>query len=177
MSRIERLAEGVSDKWVTIYALCEPIDKWKTGDVRYVGKTVRTVWHRVRAHSYAAKKPSPRLPVARWLKKHIEAGDPFHIKHLERVPPGSNWIERERFWIAKYRNEGARLLNLTDGGDGLAGLPMSDVHKAKIAAALRMGCNFHCEKCAAVFWRKPRDIRLGNNKFCSRICSNARHKT
>ena len=39
--RIETLADGVSDRWVTIYALCEPIDRWKTGRVRYVGKTVR----------------------------------------------------------------------------------------------------------------------------------------
>lgn len=176
MSRIEQLAEGVSDKWVTIYALCEPIDKWKTGEVRYIGKTVRTAWQRVRAHSYEAKKPSPRLPIARWLKKHIEAGDPFHIKHLERVPPGADWIESERFWIAKYRNEGARLLNLTDGGEGLAGLPMSQSHKDKIAAALRTGGNFHCEKCGMGFWRRRSDILAGHNKFCSRACSNARHK-
>lgn len=99
-----------------------------------------------------------------------------HIKHLERVPPGADWIESERFWIAKYRNEGARLLNLTDGGEGLAGLPMSQSHKDKIAAALRTGGNFHCEKCGMGFWRRRSDILAGHNKFCSRTCSNARHK-
>lgn len=176
MSRIEHLAEGVTDRWVTIYALCEPIEKWRTGEVRYVGKTVRTPWQRVRAHSYAAKRPSPRLPVLRWLKKHIEVGNPFHIRHLERVPPGGDWVARERYWIAKFRSEGAQLLNLTDGGEGLAGLRMKLAHRQKIAAALRSGATFACQRCGMRFWRKKNQIEQGQNKFCSRACSNRRAK-
>lgn len=172
--RTEYLAEGVTGRTITIYAMCEPVDKWKTGEVRYVGKTVRTPWQRVRAHSYGAKKPFPRLPVLRWLKKQMEAGNPFHIRHLERVPPGADWAARERYWIAKFRSEGARLLNLTEGGEGLAGLPMQPAHRAKIAAALRTGCMFACHRCGEMFWRKLNQIERGHNKFCSRACSNAR---
>lgn len=175
MSRIEQLAEGVTGQWVTIYALCQPIEKWKIGEVRYVGKTIRTAWQRVRAHSYAAKKDAPRLPVQRWLKKHMAAGDPFIIKHLERVPPGCDWVTRERYWIEKCRSEGANLLNLTDGGDGFAGLPRSPQHRAKIAAALRSGSYFACQSCGASFWRKRNQINRGHNKFCSRQCSNGRN--
>jgi hypothetical protein len=171
--RKEQLAENVTDRWVTIYALCQPIEKWKTGDVRYVGKTAGFVWHRVRAHSYAAKRANPRLPVHRWLRKQIDAGLPFHIKHLERIPPGEDWVSRERYWIEKYRAKGVKLLNLTDGGDGLAGLPRSAEHRAKIAAALRKGGEFACETCGASFWRKANQIRRGQNKFCSRACYSA----
>ncbi len=174
--RVEHLAEGVTDRWVTIYALCEPVDKWKTGGVRYVGKTINTPWHRVRAHSYAAQRPSPRLPVSRWLKKQIDAGNPFHIRHLERVPPGGDWEARERHWIAKFRSEGAGLLNLTNGGDGFDGLPKTPAHRAKISAALRTGAHFDCVACGASFWRKRSAINKGQNKFCSRQCSNRRHR-
>lgn len=173
MTRIETIAEGVTDKWVTIYALCEPVDKWRTGPIRYVGKTVQTPWHRVRAHSYVAKSRA-KLPLHRWLRKHMAVGNPFHIKHLEHVPPGQNWVERERFWIAKLRQEGARLFNLTDGGEGLDGLRMSAAHKAKIAKALRTGGTFACQRCGSLFWRKRNEIGRGHNKFCSRSCSNRR---
>lgn len=174
MTRQETLAEGITDQWVTIYALCEPVNRWKTGEVRYVGKTVRTVWHRVRAHCYGAQKPSARLPVLRWLKKQIDAGNPLHIIHLERVPPGHDWAARERFWIAKYRSEGARLLNLTEGGEGLSGLQMSELHKKRISESLKTGSTFACERCGQAFWRKRSAISRGHNRFCSRACSNRR---
>ena len=173
MSRVEHLSEDVTARSVTIYALCQPIEKWKTGPVRYVGKTVNTVWHRVRAHSYASKG-APRLPVRRWLKKQMEAGNPFHIRHLEVVPPGADWEARERFWIAKFRSEGADLLNLTDGGEGLHGMARTPAHKAKIAAALRTGATFACERCGSEFWRKRNEIEQGQTRFCSRRCSNKR---
>lgn len=168
MSRVEHLAEGV-----TIYALCEPIDKWTTGPVRYVGKTVQFPWHRVRAHITTARN-RPRLPVHWWLRKH--ADEPYHIRHLERVPVGGDWATRERYWIAKFRADGCNLLNMTDGGEGLSGLRRSDEHKRKIADALRTGAEFQCERCGVVFWRKRNEIAKGNNKFCSRACSNKRHR-
>lgn len=172
--RIEHLSDSVTDQWVTIYAICEPVEKWKTGDVRYVGKTARTPWQRVRAHSYKAKR-SARLPVHRWLRKHMEMGNPFHIRHLERVRPGDDWAAREMYWISHFRANG-QLLNLTDGGEGLSGLPKTAEHREKIAAAMRKGNTFVCERCGKEFWRKRSDIIHQHNKFCSRSCSNRRHK-
>lgn len=168
--RKEVLAEGVERDWVTIYALCDPVERWKTGAVRYVGKTGGVVWHRIRHHSYAARRGS-NLPVHRWLRKHIDAGDPFHIIHLERVPQGADWASRERYWIEKFRSEAVKpLLNLSSGGEGLSGHAFSIDHRSKIAAALRRGASFACETCGTTFWRKPRDIARGHNRFCSRRC-------
>lgn len=159
--RKEVLAEGV-----TIYGICQPINRWQTGAVRYVGKTVDTPWRRVRSHIYAAKRGG-KLPVHRFLLKY---GEPYHIKHLEWVPAGQDWAAREMFWIAKFRAEGNSLLNITDGGEGLAGLVFSDEHKRKISDSNKRGALFNCERCNKEFWRKPCEIAKGDCRFCSREC-------
>lgn len=40
----------------------------------------------------------------------------------------------------------------------------------KIGKALRRGRYLHCEVCGEKFWRKPRDIKKGDCRFCSRSC-------
>jgi hypothetical protein len=158
-----------SRKEVRIYALCDP--DWS---VRYVGKTTQLLHDRHKAHIRAAKRGG-KLPVHYWLRKRIAAGQPLHIKPLEIVPDGVDWQERERHWIASHRPDGA-LLNLTNGGEGLSGHRFSQDHKDKIAEQLRTGRHIACEVCAARSWRKANEIAQGNSRFCSRRCSNARHK-
>lgn len=147
---------------VTIYALCE-----SDARVRYVGKTVGTIERRLVDHIQAAKRS--RLPVGRWIRKRALIGFRPIIKALEVTGP-ENWVERERFWIAFYRAVEPDMLNLTDGGDGLAGHVFSNEHREKISAALRTGESFKCEICATPFWRKRKDIVKGNCRFCSREC-------
>lgn len=151
-----------TDRWVSIYALCGPDDV-----PRYVGKTVQHVHRRFKAHLRAAKKP--RLPVHWWMKKMANRGKPFTILHLEDVAPRQDWAARERHWIAHFRKHG-RLLNLCDGGEGVSGHKFSDEHKEKISKKLKKGAQFKCQTCGVTFWRKPRDISKGHNKFCSRGC-------
>jgi hypothetical protein len=153
-----------------IYSLLDPRDK----AVRYVGKTVQPLRARLVAHKKAAARG--QLPVNRWARK--VAGIHFGpiINWLETVPAGEDWAARERHWIQKYRADGARLLNLTDGGEGLSGHRFSDSHKANISAALRRGAGFLCRRCGTSFWRKPSAIRRGESKFCSRDCANKFNK-
>lgn len=156
--------------YVTIYALAEPLDNGERGTVRYVGKTNGFVWHRIRSHFYAARRGDKR-PVLQWIREtNIERGLGFSIIHLERVPFGQDWQERERYWIAKYRAEVPSLLNVTDGGEGTFGLEFSEHHRAAIAAALRTGADCYCEVCGKGFWRKRHQILAGQNRFCSRRC-------
>jgi hypothetical protein len=152
-----------------IYSLIDPRDR----AVRYVGKTVRPLRARLADHKYRAK--SGYLPVSLWARKvlHIDCG-PI-IRLLETVPAGSDWASRERYWIDKYRSEGARLLNLTGGGEGLSGHRFTDEHRSRIAAALRRGAEFVC-RCGQTFWRKPSAIARGEVKFCSRACANKHNK-
>lgn len=138
-----------------IYALCD-----ETGRVRYVGKTIRTIEQRFSQHRTASKRS--RLPVGRWLRKHPQAT----VRLLEVVPPGGDWASRECAWIQRHDN----LLNLTDGGEGLAGHSFSVNHRKRISNALKTGAEFSCEVCATKFWRKRREINIGNCRFCSREC-------
>lgn len=158
---------GNATRVTAIYALVE----WDDESPRYVGKTVQYLHERHKAHIRDAKRGG-RRPVHYWLRKRIAEGR-VAIKLLEYVDPRSDWAQRERYWIAKLRSEGCNLLNLTDGGEGLAGHQFTPEHRAKIAKALRTGKAFACMKCGSPFWRKANEIKRGHNKFCCRACANA----
>lgn len=149
MSRVETIGRATH-----IYALSD-----ERGVVRYVGKTVRALGDRLGQHRRAARRGE--LPVNRWLRKHDAS-----ISLLETVAAGKDWAARERHWIKQFSG----LLNLTDGGEGLAGHVFSQEHRSKIAAALRTGAEFSCETCGLAFWRKRNQIDVGNCRFCSREC-------
>ena len=148
-----------------IYALCE----FPGMEPRYVGKTVQSLLMRLRGHLRVARR-SARLPVHRWLAKREREGKQVCIKWIETVEPGDDWQARERHWIAALRIEGAAILNLTEGGEGLAGHTFSEEHKAKISAALLSGAEFACIQCGTTFWRKKNQIQKGHIKYCSTHC-------
>ena len=150
---------------VLIYMLRE----YTSSSPRYVGKTSRSLHLRMANHMQVAGR-NPRLPVGRWLAKVKRSGGSVCIELLESVPVGQDWQLREKFWIAKYRAEGAALLNLTDGGEGLSGHVFSVDHKEKIAAALRTGRECFCLNCGSSFWGKKNQIENGDAKYCSKSC-------
>jgi len=46
----------------------------------------------------------------------------------------------------------------------------TEIHKQRISEAHKKGQHFNCLICFKEFWRKPFDIKKGNNKFCSKKC-------
>lgn len=160
------------DRSTWIYALCEP------GGVtpRYVGKTVRGLSVRHKDHLRAAAKIDARYPVHRWIRRLYAAGSWSCIRALEIVEAGSDWAARERFWIERLRSQGHSLLNLTLGGDGVAGRRRPPEEIERIRAGKRTGGEFSCLACGGSFYRKRNEIARGHNRYCSRRCSNARHK-
>ena len=148
---------------VLIYALCDSTDM----EPRYIGKTVTSLERRLSQHITAAKRN--RLPVHRWINKHIAAGDKLVIRLVESVSHEDDWADRERYWI-KALKENGRSLNVTDGGEGLAGHVFTDEHKNKIAEAIKTGEYIKCEQCGVKAWRKQCEIKKGHNRFCSKDC-------
>lgn len=114
----------------TIYALIDP----RTRETRYVGKT--NVKMRIRFTSHMRdKRPSRKL---NWLLSLKAAGLQPEIEVLEDLgenSPKETWQEAERFWISYLISIGARLTNLTIGGEGLHGLVFTEEHKRKIGDA------------------------------------------
>jgi hypothetical protein len=167
----ERVIIGDAGKETRIYALCE----FPSQIPRYVGKTIHPLFVRLRGHLRASRRQH-RLPVARWLAKREAEGAQVCIKWIETVPAGADWAERESFWIDAYKKQGFALLNMTSGGEGLAGHKFTQEHKDKIAAAIRSGSKFSCLACGDVFYRKKSAIEKGQNKFCSRACGNKHNR-
>lgn len=100
----------------SIYVLRDP----RTQEVRYVGKTVRDLRHRLAMHIRSAQRGARRHS-SNWIRSLLNNGIAPEIKEIEVAY--ENWAAREKYWIAYYRKMSpGRLTNLTDGGDGLAGL-------------------------------------------------------
>lgn len=135
----------------------------KDGVVTYVGATRATIRSRVRAHLAEAANGS-EVAVHRWIRS---VGAEFTVRCLEYVSVDV-CDDAEKRWITHY--SGPHLQNMTDGGKGLSGYKPSEDRNRKIGFKLQKGSHFDCEVCGSQFWRKPRDIALGNNRFCSRGC-------
>ena len=111
------------DRPTSIYICCDPI----TMEARYVGKTVHDVKVRVQNHITEKGK---RHSTA-WFRKVKE---PYYFT-AEVVPAGGDWAESERFWIGYLKSLGARLVNLTSGGEGMVGYKPTKETRAKQSAA------------------------------------------
>lgn len=153
------------DVVASIYSICPT----GTETPIYIGSTTRVIKDRIRAHIIEAKSGS-QLPVHEWIRNN-QGG--FEVRLIEIVPQARQ-IECERHWVAIHRKT---ILNLTDGGLGMSGHRFAGTdHARRIGDGLRSGSNFGCQKCGRSFWRKRHEIAKGQNKFCSRSCSNGRAK-
>jgi hypothetical protein len=98
-----------------IYGLFDPRNPL---DIRYVGKT-NNLARRLMVHiSYARNPKSIRnLRLLGWMRELLASGIKPKISVLEECPM-SQWRDRERFWISRFRVQGGHLLNIDDGGNG-----------------------------------------------------------
>lgn len=109
-----------------IYALVDP----RTGLPRYVGKT-NDLMRRMRRHRNTSGSEHKSIYRNRWIAGLQSEGLDFQVWILEMVE-GEAWVEAERRWIKTFRDEGCRLTNLTDGGDGFQGYVWSEESKQKL---------------------------------------------
>ena len=110
-----------------IYGLCDP----RTGELRYVGKTSRTLKDRMKGHLCDAKKGTAHRN--RWIAALLRQGVKPEMFEIEIVD--GDGCEAERHHIAAFRALGCRLTNLTDGGEGAPGLVPTHETRAKVSAA------------------------------------------
>ena len=100
-----------------IYTLKCPLDD----AVRYVGWTVKTIEHRLRAHIAESKKSRRKTHKTRWIMTLLSKGLEPIITMVEQGS-GDNWSDTERRWIQFFLFCGARLTNSTNGGEGMIGI-------------------------------------------------------
>lgn len=114
-----------------IYALVDP----NTQQIRYIGKSDNPR-RRMQDHMDDKRKTHR----ASWLKSLRDKGQKPILMIIEEVP-FDIWQERERYWIAFYREQGLDLTNMADGGEG--GYLGKEIHER--GAAKRRGRN-HTEE-------------------------------
>ena len=111
----------------TLYSISNPQEH------RYIGiSQYDTAEKRFTKHRYNAKEGS-RLPVYDWMRKY----DDIVVKELETGLSFSEAQGREIFYIAKFKAEGHRLLNLTDGGEGMLGYIHSKETRRKKSESMK----------------------------------------
>ena len=103
-------------KWTVshIYMLIDP----RTDEIRYVGKSIRP-YQRLQNHM---NEPPTHCHRSHWLSELRSLGLTPRLEVLETLCGEWPWQEAECAWIARLRNLGARLVNNTDGGDGVLNL-------------------------------------------------------
>jgi group I intron endonuclease len=105
---------------IFIYSLIDPF----TLELRYVGKTER-IFQRLHDHCNDKSKTHK----ANWIRSIINRGKTPIQLILEVLTDNSDWQERETYWIKHYRDLGFKLVNSTDGGDGVVNLSQESRNK------------------------------------------------
>lgn len=112
---------------VKIYVLKHP----DTLEVRYVGKTVRSLSRRLGNHIANAKGNKHNKHLSNWIINILNNNKRPIIELLEECDY-SIWQEREQYWISQFPN----LINLTKGGDGCLGFIQDESTKEKLRIAM-----------------------------------------
>jgi hypothetical protein len=114
-----------------VYCLIDP----RTEEIRYIGKTVATLPMRLSQHIYAATHNKWQSHVNNWIRSLLHGGDRPVIRVLSVVSDKETLSREECRLIEYYRKRGARLTNLTNGGDGAPGRVLSDASIKKMRQA------------------------------------------
>lgn len=118
-----------NERATVIYGLVDP----RTGHLRYVGKTCRTMSARLVAHRTTARTGRSTVSSGVWLRELMDQGFQPDAFVLEIVPAGGDWVAAERYWIASMKLAGAILTNHSCGGEGIGGFRHTAATKAKIS--------------------------------------------
>ena len=95
----------------------------KSMEIRYVGWTTIPLHKRLQKHIYRARCEQSTYRT-RWINSLLNSSLLPIIEEIESGQ-GEGWSAAERRWIAYYRNQGTRLVNTTDGGEGALGFRLS----------------------------------------------------
>lgn len=98
-----------------------------TLELRYVGKTAN-LEKRMRSHLYK----NDHTHKARWIKTLNRGVSPLVLERVE-----GNGAEAEKLWIRRFRDFGARMTNLTDGGEGVVGYVCTQATREKMSKSHR----------------------------------------
>jgi hypothetical protein len=104
---------------VKIYSLSDPI----TNEVMYIGRTKARLSARLSSHYHCSRHNSTPRDI--WIANLRNNNLKPIMKVIEDVEE-SIWREKEKYWISYYREINPNLTNLSEGGEGAAGLKRTE---------------------------------------------------
>jgi hypothetical protein len=113
-----------------IYALIDP----RSGDVRYIGKSTSGLI-RPKEHLQPKRTAKNRTRNGNWVKHLLDNGLRPIIRILECKESPEELYELEKYYVKKMKEDGAKLNNHTEGGEGLFGKKHSLETKIKCSLA------------------------------------------
>ena len=131
---------SMKNPWkLLIYGLVDP----RTRETRYIGKSSNGL-RRPKFHWSKPALRDGRAPCDHWIRKLVSMGLVPEIDVIEDLgfsedkdDANRKLNEAEIRCISKFRDDGKKLLNVTDGGDGLLGRKHTDEEIRKITEARR----------------------------------------
>lgn len=111
-------------------------------NIRYLGKTVNPLSIRLSQHLNDAKRKLKEGYThnyrCNWINKEIREGYNIVIEEIDCIEDSTNtlWQSIETMWIGLLRSWGFKLVNLTNGGEGVSGLVQSEESNRKRSIAL-----------------------------------------
>lgn len=146
---------------VYIYALCDP----DTGEIRYVGQTT-DIERRYKQHLQVIGKPNTYRKS--WIQSLLKQGKEPVMRILEEATDDA-WIEREKWWINEMRRQGARLTNLTNGGDGVNGLKHTEEARRKMSEKAKGRAISHATRQKLSLIHKARMSTIESRQWVSQV--------
>ncbi len=105
----------------------------ENGKIRYVGQTTQLLHKRFDSHLNFPKNRR-HVYVNKWIASVIRKK--FNVICFP-IENDAVYSDAEKRWIAWYRSHGARLVNLTDGGEGIYGLKRSKEFRLHMSHVMR----------------------------------------
>lgn len=116
-----------------IYGLHDP----RTGELRYIGQTTKATPEERRWSHLAPSSLKQHTYLARWLSGLVKNGLVPTCSIICTANSQPELDELEIKHIAEARSRGVRLVNMSDGGGGRAGVPQSEEWKARMSEQKR----------------------------------------
>ncbi len=99
-------------KTAKIYTLSDP----ETGEIRYVGKTEKTLQERIYYHTWDIKRTKNKHK-KNWFNSLFKKNLKPKIELVDEIPI-NEWRFWEKYWISQFKTWGFNLINNTEGGEG-----------------------------------------------------------
>lgn len=114
-----------------VYALKDP----RTGDVRYIGKTTKSLQRRIAEHTSPSSYRRGRNHRERWIAALIHLGMRPEAETILHASTVEEMDQAECLCIQFARDIGLTLVNATDGGDGKSGYIHSERTRQRMKEA------------------------------------------